>query len=305
MDRRKFIAITGAVAAKAGLSKILPAQEAAISSASPGIADLVAVRGGEPVQMFDRAITAMGGIEQFIKPGQKVVVKPNIGWARTPAEAANTNPDLVGHIVKLCLKAGAKEVKVFDNTCNEWQQCYQLSGIEKAVLAAGGLIVPGNSESYYSEVELKLGRQLKKTLIHKAWLEADAIINLPILKNHGGARMTCVMKNLMGIVWDRRYYHRTDLHQCIADCATLSKKPILNVVDAYNVMMQNGPRGTSLADVAQKKALIMSRDMVAADTAAAAIMGLKHSDITYIGLAKELGVGENDLKKLKIERIAI
>lgn len=305
MDRRKFIAITGAVAAKAGLSKILPAQETATSIASPSVADLVAVRGGEPAQMFDRAITAMGGIEQFIKPGQKVVVKPNIGWARTPAEAANTNPDLVGHIVKLCLKAGAKEVKVFDNTCNEWQQCYQLSGIEKAVLAAGGLIVPGNSESYYSEVELKLGRQLKKTLIHKAWLEADAIINLPILKNHGGARMTCVMKNLMGIVWDRRYYHRTDLHQCIADCATLSKKPILNIVDAYNVMMQNGPRGTGLADVAQKKALIMSRDMVAADTAAAAIMGLNHSDITYIGLAKELGVGENDLKKLKIERIAI
>ena len=131
MDRRKFLAITSALIAQAGWHKSLPAQTPTTNAT--GIPDLVAVRGGEPLQMFDRAITAMGGIEKFVKPGQKVVVKPNIGWARTPAEAANTNPDLVGHIVKLCLKAGAKEVKVFDNTCNEWQQCYQLSGIEKAV----------------------------------------------------------------------------------------------------------------------------------------------------------------------------
>lgn len=302
MDRRKFLAITSALIAQTGLKKALPAQT---NTTPGGIPDLVAVRGGEPIQMFDRAITAMGGIEKFIKPGQKVVVKPNIGWARTPAEAANTNPDLVGHIVRLCLKAGAKEVKVFDNTCNEWQQCYQLSGIEKAVIEAGGKIIPANDEAYYAEVELKQGRQLNKTLIHKAWLEADSIINIPILKNHGGARMTCVMKNLMGIVWDRRYYHRTDLHQCIADCATLTKKPTLNVVDAYNVMMQNGPRGTSLADVANKKALLMSCDMVAADTAAAAILGTNLADIAYIAKAKDLGVGENNLKNLKIERIAI
>jgi uncharacterized protein (DUF362 family) len=303
MDRRKFLAITSALIAQAGWHKSLPAQTPTTNET--GIPDLVAVRGGEPLQMFDRAITAMGGIEKFVKPGQKVVVKPNIGWARTPAEAANTNPDLVGHIVKLCLKAGAKEVKVFDNTCNEWQQCYQLSGIEKAVREAGGKIIPANDEAYYYEVELKQGRQLTKTLIHKAWLEADSIINIPILKNHGGARMTCVMKNLMGIVWDRRYYHRTDLHQCIADCATLAKKPTLNIVDAYNVMMQNGPRGTSLADVANKKALLMSCDMVAADTAAAAILGMNVTEISYIAKAKELGVGENNLKNLKIERIAI
>lgn len=305
MDRRRFIAASTLLAAQTCFNRVLPAQEPVKSLSTSAFPDLVAVRGGDPAQMFDRAITAMGGIEQFIKPGQKVVIKPNIGWARTPAEAANTNPDLVGHLVALCLKAGAKEVKVFDNTCNEWQQCYQLSGIEKAAKAAGAIVVPANSESYYSEVELKKGKQLQKTMIHKAWLEADAIINIPILKNHGGARMTAVMKNLMGIVWDRRYYHRTDLHQCIADCATLDKKPVLNIVDAYNVMMQNGPRGTGLADVAQKKALIMSRDMVAADVAAAAILGMKHEDISYIGLASEHGIGENNLKKLRIERIAI
>ncbi|MFZ5951067.1 MAG: DUF362 domain-containing protein, partial [Candidatus Rifleibacteriota bacterium] len=294
----------GAVAARTGLAKVLPAQEPVSVKPASG-PDLVAVRGGEPAQMFDLAIAAMGGIEQFGKAGNKVVVKPNIGWARTPAEAANTNPDLIGHIVKLCLKAGAKEVKVFDNTCNEWQQCYQLSGIEKAVIEAGGVLIPANSESYYTEIGLPNGKQLKQAMVHKAWLEADAVINVPILKDHGSARMTSVMKNLMGIVWDRRYYHRTDLHQCIADFATFDKKPVLNVVDAYNIMMQNGPRGTGLADVAQKKALIMSRDMVAADAAAAAILGVDVTDIPYIAMANELGVGENDLKKLKIERLSV
>lgn len=309
MDRRKFIALTSAMAAQAGLSKVLQAETTPGTSVttagvenSPG---LVAVKGGEPAQMFDRAITALGGIEKFVKPGQKIVVKPNIGWARTPEEGANTSPELVGHIVKLCLKAGAKEVKVFDNTCNDWQQCYQLSGIEKAVKEAGGTIIPADSESYYSAVELPKGKALKKALVHKAWLEADAVINVPVLKSHGGARMTSALKNLMGIVWDRRFYHKTDLHQCIADFATFEQKPVLNVIDAYNVMMRNGPRGTSVADVAKKMFLIASADMVAADTAASAILELAVADIAYIGMATDHGIGLSDLSKVKIERIAI
>ncbi|GAB4271610.1 MAG: DUF362 domain-containing protein [Candidatus Rifleibacteriota bacterium] len=304
MDRRKFMAVSAALAARAGIGSKLTAQTEVTSKASAG-PDLVAVKGGNPAQMFDRAITALGGIKAFVKPGQKIVVKPNIGWARTPEEAACTSPEIVGHIVKLCLKAGAKEVKVFDNTCNDWQQCYQRSGIEKAAKEAGAIMVPGNDESYYQKVEIPHGKVLKEVKVHKAWLEADAIINVPILKNHGGARMTSALKNLMGVVWDRRYYHRSDLHQCIADFATSSPKPVLNIIDAYNVMMRNGPRGTGIADVARKMMLIASRDMVAADTAASAILEIPSTDITYIKAATELGIGVSNLKNLKIERISI
>jgi uncharacterized protein (DUF362 family) len=120
-----------------------------------------------------------------------------------------------------------------------------------------------HEESYYTEIDLPHGVALKKAKVHKAWLESDVIINLPILKHHGGARMTAAMKNLMGVIWDRRHYHRTDLHQCIADFTTIDKKPTLNIIDAYSVMMRNGPRGVSTADLATKKMLLLSTDMVA------------------------------------------
>jgi uncharacterized protein (DUF362 family) len=305
MDRRSFIAITAALAAKTSILKSQSAPTIVSPSAAGPLPDLVAVRGGLPVQMFDRAITALGGIENFVKKGEKVVIKPNIGWARTPQEGANTTPELIAHIVELCLKAGAKEVKVYDHTCNEWQQCYQLSGIEKAALEAGAVVLPAHSASYYSEIDIPAGKVLKKALVHNAWLEADSIINVPILKHHGGARMTSAMKNLMGTIWDRRYYHRNDLHQCIADFSTIAKKPTLNIVDAYNVMMRNGPRGRGTGDLATKKFLLASTDIVAVDVAASSILGAELSDIHYIKAASELGSGNANLKQLKIERISI
>ena len=102
--------------------------------------DLVAIKGGGPEAMFDKAIASLGGISKFVKRNQTVVVKPNIGWDSTPERAANTNPNLVGRIVEHCIKAGAKDVYVVDHTCNEWTRCYKNSGIEDAVKKAGGKI---------------------------------------------------------------------------------------------------------------------------------------------------------------------
>jgi hypothetical protein len=105
--------------------------------------DLVAVKGGEPGVMFDRAIQSLWGREKYVKKGQKVVIKPNMGWDAVPERAANTNPQLIARIVEQCLAAGAKDVYVFDHTINEWTRCYQNSGIEKATKDAGGTIVAG------------------------------------------------------------------------------------------------------------------------------------------------------------------
>ncbi|MBU1105348.1 MAG: DUF362 domain-containing protein [Candidatus Riflebacteria bacterium] len=310
MDRRQFIALASSLAAAYNFK--LPyravAEEVKLSgsgAAGTGFPDLVAVMGGTPVEMLDRALAAAGGLERFVKTGQKVLVKPNIGWDKTPEEGANTTPALVKHLIELCFKAGAKEVNVFDNTCNNWQACYSNSQIEKAVKDAGGTMLMAHEEGYYTELALPRGVALKKVMIHKAWLESDVIINLPILKHHGGARMTAAMKNLMGVVWDRRFYHRTDLHQCIADFTTIEKKPTLNIIDAYNVMMRNGPRGTSIADIATKKMLLLSTDMVAIDTAAARILEAKPEEIAYIAKAAAHNSGIADLEKLKIERITI
>ncbi len=266
--------------------------------------DLVAVKGGEPDVMFDRGIAALGGMSQFIKPGYKVVVKPNIGWDSGPERAANTNPNLIGRIVQQSIEAGAKDVYVFDHTCDEWTRCYKNSGIEKAAKDAGGKLVPGNTHSYYREVGIPGGKRLKQTMVHELMLDSDLVINAPILKSHSGATLTIAMKNLMGVVWDRRYWHRNNLHQCIADFTTFCK-PQLNVIDAYNVMMRNGPRGVSTADVAKKNFLIISPDIVAADAAAAKIFGMDPTEVGYIKIADEMGIGKMDLNQLSINRINI
>ncbi|MDP4240675.1 MAG: DUF362 domain-containing protein [Bacteroidota bacterium] len=271
--------------------------------------DLVAVMGGEPEVMLLRALKEFGGIKSFVKKGQKVVIKPNIGWDRKPELAANTNPELIGALVRLCKGAGASEVTVFDHTCHDWKKSYTNSGIEKAVTAAGGKMVPANDEAYYREVEIPRGMNLKNAKIHKALLECDVWFNVPVLKHHGGAKNTIAMKNLMGIVWDRGFFHNHDLHQCIADISTFHKKPALNIVDAYRIMKSNGPQGKSEADVVKLKSLLVSPDFVAVDTAAmklfAQVQPTDLKDVRYIGLAEKLRVGTQNLEKLNVKRIKL
>jgi len=271
--------------------------------------DLVAVMGGEPEAMFKKAIEEMGGISKFVKRGHRVVVKPNIGWDKTPELAANTNPLLVAEIVRQCIAAGAKEVVVFDNTCDNWKKCYANSGIEAAAKAAGAKMLPADDKSYYTEVSLPKGVKLKDMKVHKAILDCDVWINVPILKHHGGANMSISMKNLMGIIWDRKIFHINNLQQCIADVCTLEKKPVLNVVDAYRVLKANGPRGRSVEDAVLSKALFISQDMVAVDTAAtkffSQIREMPLSDVKHLEHGERLKLGTMDIDKLNVKRIRI
>lgn len=266
--------------------------------------DLVAVKGGEAEAMFDRGIEALGGMQAFVKKGQKVVIKPNIGWDVSPERAGNTNPKLVTRIIQHCLNAGAKEVYVFDHTCDNGPRCYRTSGIESAVTAAGGKIAPGHSETYYQEVAVPGGKTLTRVKEHELILGSDVFINVPVLKSHSSTRLTIAMKNLMGNVWDRGFWHANDLHLCIAEFAAF-RKPDLNVVDAYAVMKRNGPRGVSVEDVVTMKAQLLARDIVAVDAAATKLAGLQPENVRYIQLAAERGAGRTDLDKLNIKRITL
>jgi uncharacterized protein (DUF362 family) len=306
MDRRSFFRTGLGASVAAGTVLAAGGRRGLFGgvAADGDIPHLVAVRGGEPDVMFDRGIKALGGIGAFVKKGQTVVVKPNIGWDVSPERGGNTNPKLVARIVRACLEAGAKRVYVFDHTCDDWQRCYASSGIERAAKDAGATVVGGNSEGSYQEVKVTGGTELKETQEHELLLSADVFINVPILKSHSSARLTIAMKNLMGGVWDRGYWHRSDLHQCIADYAAY-RKPALNVVDAYYVMKRNGPRGVSVEDVSLMKAQILSADMVAADTAAAKLFGMEPDAIRHIALAADRKVGRKDLENLRIERISI
>lgn len=305
MKRRDFIRTSAGAGIAAGAAISLGGYEKVLgaSVSSTEKYDVVAVMGGNPDAMFDLGIQELGGMGTFVKKGQKVLIKPNIGWDVIPDLAANTNPLLVRRIIEHCIRAGAKEVYVFDHTCDNWVNTYRNSGIERAAKAAGARVLPGNTENYYQQIEIPNGVKLKRTKVHQLLLETDVWINVPVLKDHNSTRMTACLKNTMGIVWDRGWWHANDLHQCIADYALYEKKPVLNVIDCFNVMVKNGPKGVSKEDVVQMKSQILTADWVAGDAAAARMLGLEPEKIDYIPIAHKTGLGNMKLDSLNIRRI--
>ncbi len=302
LSRRRFIETTAATAAAIAWNNPL---FAAPGADAEGPWDLIAVRNGGAVEMFEAGIAVLGGMKAFVGKGRKVVIKPNIAWDQPPEIPANTNPELIAAIVRHCLAAGAAKVTVFDHTCHNWERSYKTSGIAKAVTDAGGSMAPANLVDHYREVGLPKARILKKALIHNEMLDCDVFINVPILKHHGGAKLSLCMKNLMGVVWDRRFFHSKGLDQCIADMCFAPRKPDLNIIDAYRILRKNGPQGRAEEDGEIAKYQMLGTDMVALDAAAARLFGMKPEDLGFVKFAAEMGAGEGDLAKVKIKRITL
>jgi uncharacterized protein (DUF362 family) len=303
MDRREFLKKSAALGFGAGLF-FLPKglrKAAELAAQEAALPDLVALKGGSPEAMFERGIQLLGGMGRFVKNGQTVVLKPNMSWDLAPEYAANTSPALVAAVVRHCKNAGARRVLIVDHSLDYWERSAKNSGILAAASAEGAVHAPAEKEGYYHRVNFN-GRRLKSALVHEALLESDVFINIPVLKHHGGAGLTGSMKNLMGCVWNRQVYHSSGLQTCIADFLH-AKKPDLNIVDAYRVITRNGPRGGNLADVAQLGSLIMSDDIVAADTAASLLVGRKQGEVECVRIAAESGFGRMDLSKLNISRV--
>ncbi|MDR0764971.1 MAG: DUF362 domain-containing protein [Synergistaceae bacterium] len=304
MERREFLKKSAALGVGAGLL-FLPKSLRGLSRLADAASypDLVAVRGGTPETMFDRGIKSIGGMDRFVKRGQKVLLKPNMSWDSTPDGAANTSPGLVAAVVKHCLDAGAAKVVVMDHSIEFWKNSLQNSGVHAAATSAGAIYAPAESEGYYQNVAVN-GLRLKEAMIHEAVLECDVLISIPVLKHHGGAGVSIAAKNLMGCVWNRRTYHSDGLQSCVADFL-MARKPDLSIVDADKVITKNGPRGGSPSDIVEMNSLLISRDIVAIDTAASMMLGHKPGEIEHIRLAAEAGFGRMDLSKLNIERIKI
>lgn len=303
ISRRDFIKKAAFSTALLAGSAILPGASL-FAETGKGHPDLVAVRNGMPDKMFETGIAALGGMKRFVKPNQTVVIKPNIGWDVVPELGANTNPALIKAIVKECYLAGAKKVYVFDNSCDYGQKAYSTSGIEKAAKDENAMVVPGWLERHYQEVRIPGAAVLKNAKVHELILDSDVFINVPVLKHHSMGKLTIALKNLMGVVWDRGFYHRNNLHRCISEFP-LYRKPDLNIIDAYLIMTKNGPRGISKNDLELKKMQIISPDIVAADAAAAKVFGLDPERIPYLRMAADLKLGTINLDQLKISRLTV
>lgn len=269
-----------------------------------GSPDLVIARGPEPEQLVVRAFEAFGGMGTFIRDGMDVIIKPNICVAyHTYEYAATTNPWVVGALVKLALEAGAKRVRVMDYPFGGTQeQAYTVSGIEEQVKANGGEMA-GMPGFKFVDTELPNAKDLKSIDIFDDVLSADVLIDVPVAKHHGLAGLSLGMKNLMGIIGNRSAIHR-DIGQRLADLAT-KVYPTVTVIDAVRILTDNGPTGGDLNDVQKLDTLIVSPDMVAADSYAATLFGRQPLDMSYIVAGTEMGLGRSDLASLKIEEIAV
>lgn len=256
---------------------------------------LVIAQGPSPAENVRRALAAVGGIERFVKHGEKVVVKPNCAWDRTPEQAANTDPALVGELVRLCLAAGASSVVVADSTCHDPDRSFTRSGIARAARAAGAR-VEHQSEGGVARLDLG-GTQLGPWDVLKAIAEADRVINVPIVKHHGLARVTVGMKNWMGAVTGPRSVMHQRIAQVTAELGA-AFRPTLTVVDATRIMVSGGPTGGSLSSVRVLDQVAVATDPVAADAWGASLLGHQPHDLAYLDIAARLGLGTSAWQSL-------
>jgi uncharacterized protein (DUF362 family) len=267
-----------------------------------GLRDLVVAKGEDPYAMTVKAIEALGGMDKFVKKNSVVLIKPNIGWDRSPEQAGNTNPYVVAALVDMCFKAGAKRVNIFDNTCNDSKRCYENSGIEKIAREKGANVYFVDD---WNVVKAKFSYKspMEGWPIYRDALECDTFINVPVLKHHGLAGLTLSMKNLMGICSGNRGLIHFDIGTKLAHLTDFIK-PDLTVIDAYRVLERNGPSGGDLKDVLDMKTIITGSDPVLCDSYAAKLMGKEPLSFGYIEQALKLNLGSADILKADILTIA-
>jgi uncharacterized protein (DUF362 family) len=313
-DRRQFIKtglIAGAAMVTCGPTIFIPGRVQAQTSPDTGkteFPDVVVCKGRSPEAITRGAVDALGGIKRFVKPGAKVVIKPNMSFASGPAAASNTNPGVVAEIAKMCSEAGASRISILDNALNQPEDCLRLSKIPEACES-----IPKTSANIlkakrmFREVNVEHGKLIKTMDVMSEVLDADVLIAVPVGKTHASSGVSLTMKGMMGLVFDRNVFHRNDLHECIVDMCTVIK-PHLVVIDGTRILGSGGPGGPG--KVIPMNLVIASTDMVAADAQMVSLgtwydRKLQPDQVRHIKIAAERGLGRIDLANLKAKNIEL
>lgn len=264
--------------------------------------NIVTIRGGSPDGMLDLGLEALGGIEHYVRKGQKVLIKPTLRWNATPESGENTNPDLLFALVKRCYDAGSVGVYLVDQTVDKWTKCYKDSGIERKVKDAGAKILPGNEEPFYQPVEIPGAKVMKHPKIHQIVQDVDVIINVPAVRPDSKFGIFGTLSNLTGLVWDFDQY-QSQSEECMVDFLRY-KKPVLNIVDACRVAGAKSKNQDSIGPT-EYKTLILSSDIVAADAFAAKRLGIDFNLAKQIELAALGGFGQINPSTDKVRSIVL
>jgi uncharacterized protein (DUF362 family) len=304
VNRREFMknqAKGALLLAAASSGFIFPGTADAASTPDLGIAV------GEPGPAARAAVNLMGGMKSFVKPGNKVVIKPNMSFAKPAEFATNTHPEVIRELVAMCKEAGASKIRVLDHPLRPNDLCIQ-EAKEACRIFGDDIVYALNKSDFYAEATIPQGSSFKKTDVMKDVLDADVLISAPVAKSHGSTGVSLSMKGMMGLILDRGVMHwRYDLHASIVDLCTLLK-PKLVVIDATRVLSTKGPGGPGV--VLKPRTVIASRDMVAADAMAVQMfewygMKMEPHQVRHIKLAHERRLGRMDIGNLVTGKIVL
>jgi uncharacterized protein (DUF362 family) len=271
--------------------RTVPDHRVKVASSTPR---MVVARGKDPAKNVEAAVARMGGMGLFVTKGDLVVIKPNVGWDRRPEQAANTDPQVVAALVRLCVAAGAARVMVTDHPVNDADRCFTRSGILDAARQAGGTVVqPAQSRYHMVKIPGKLGRWP----VLEPFVVATKIINVPVVKRHSLTRATLGMKNWYGILGGQRDLLHQRIDDSVAELAALMR-PTLTVMDATRILVRNGPTGGSLADVKRTDTVAVSLDPVAVDAWAVALLEVDPQALAWLRLGQEKKLGTVDFRSL-------
>lgn len=307
VDRRKFLKSGLKYASLAGLCPVLLSYISRAFAGTP--ARLALCEGADSEACLKKALDHLGGIGKFVIKGDNVVIKPNMAFANPPQWGNVTNPTLAAALVKQCVLAGAKKITLIDFPQGDPKRCLERNLIASQCEKAANIEVKMlKDRSQFRKVKVPKGKVLKEVEIAQDILKADVFINIPVAKSHDLTKVSFGMKNLMGLIWDRVYFHKmVEINQAIADLSSVLRAN-LTILDATRCMTTNGPAGPG--KVSQLKTVIAGTDPVAIDAYATGIAkwndrSMSPDDVSYIKFAADMKLGRSNLNKIKIMKFKV
>lgn len=255
------------------------------------------VRGSDRTRTLRLAIKVLGGMEVFVKTGDRVLLKVNAAFASPPALSATTHPQIISETARMCFAAGAASVTVTDNPINDPASCFALTGIEQAARSSGAkLILP--REHFFKPTTVQGGKLISNwPLFYEPFRYINKVIGIAPVKDHHRSGASLTMKNWYGLLGGRRNIFHQDIHTIIKELAMMVK-PSLVILDGTTSMMSNGPTGGSLSDLKRTNTMIAATDQVAADAFGATLLDKAAQDLAFIANAEAAGVGTADYRRL-------
>ena len=299
-SRRSFLKKTGII----GTAGVIGLKTSYAKSAENQQSAVVAVVTGDPDKAVARAVEILGGIDTFIPRESQVILKPNISFPNPVHWGSTTNPEIVKAVSELVIQSGAKRVIVADNTMQDSELCFEKTGFNAAFSGNDKVkLIQLNRESFFEDVEIPGGEALKSVKIAKLIGKCDVLINMPCAKSHAATEVSFGLKNLMGMVWDRKYFHTgTDLHAGIAELATIIR-PKLTILDATRALLTAGPTGPG--KVQELHTIVAGTDPLAVDAYAVSMVpwnrrSLSAQSVKHLDHAATLDLGEIDLSRITV-----